>query len=145
MARVCALKKEESTMCAKVLTGVLCERLKLLVKTLIGPYQSGFRFDKSTIDQILTLRQILKKTHEKQVYTHYKAAFDSSISDRTFVAMSALTCGIPVKLIRLCRMTLSNFSNAVKVGMNLSESFDTGRFQTRRSLIMRPLQLCHGG
>ena len=53
----------------KVLTGVLCGRLKPLVQTMIGPYQGGFRPSKSTIHQIYTLRQILEKTHEKQVGT----------------------------------------------------------------------------
>ena len=35
--------------------------------------------------------------------------------------------GIPAKLIRLCRMTLSNSRSVVKVGMDLSEPFDTVR------------------
>ena len=77
------LKKGDPTICAnyrgicflpkayKVLRDVLCERLKPLVKTLVGPYQCGFRPGKSTIDQIFTLRQILEKTYEKQVDTHH--------------------------------------------------------------------------
>ena len=77
-----ALKKGDSTICAnyrginllpiayKVLTGVLCERLKPIVKTLIGPYQCGFRPGKSTIDQIFTLHQILERpTKNKSTYT----------------------------------------------------------------------------
>ena len=48
------LKKGDPTICAnymgisllpiayKILTGILCERLKPLVKSLIGPYQCGF-------------------------------------------------------------------------------------------------------
>ena len=73
----------------KVLTGVLCERLKPLFITLIGPYQCGFRPGKSIIDQIFKLSQILENIHETQVNTHhifvdYKAAFDSPIMDRVF-------------------------------------------------------------
>lgn len=45
----------------KVLSSVICERLKPIVNRLIGPYQCGFRPGKSTIDQIFTLRQILEK------------------------------------------------------------------------------------
>ena len=88
------LKKGDSTICAnyrdislfpiayKVLTGILCEQLKPLFKTLIGLYQRGFR--PLHIDQIFTSLQIPEKTHEKQVDTHYifvdyKAAFDSPI------------------------------------------------------------------
>ena len=56
------LKKVDPTICAnyrgikllpiayKVLTGVLCERLKPLVKTPNRPYQRSFRPGKSTID-----------------------------------------------------------------------------------------------
>ncbi|XP_060665569.1 uncharacterized protein LOC132797813 [Drosophila nasuta] len=66
----------------KVLTSVLCERLKPHAEALIGPYQCGFRPGKSTVDQIFTLRQILEKSYENQIDTYhlfvdYKAAFDS--------------------------------------------------------------------
>ena len=136
------LKKGDPTICTnyrgislltiayKVLSSVLCGRLKPFANTLIGPYQCGVRSGKSTIDQIFTLRQILEKTHEKQVDTHhlfvdYKAAFDSPIRDCLYATMSEF--GIPAKLIRLCRMTLSNTTSSVKVGNNLSEPFSTVR------------------
>ena len=35
--------------------------------------------------------------------------------------------GIPAKLIKLCGMTLSNTTSSVKIGLNLSEPFDTKR------------------
>ena len=125
------LKKGDPTICAnyrgisllpiayKVLTSVLCERLKPHAKALIGPYQCGFRPGKSTIDQIFTLRQILEKRHENQDKTHhlfvdFKAAFDSPVRDRVYTAMSEL--GIPAKLIRLCRMTLSNSCSSGRKG-----------------------------
>ncbi|XP_051864248.1 uncharacterized protein LOC127566265 [Drosophila albomicans] len=86
--------------------------------TLIGPYQCGFRPGKSTIDQIFTLRQILEKTHENGIDTHhlfvdYKAAFDSPTRERLYATMSEF--GIPAKLIRLCRMTLSSTISSVKL------------------------------
>ena len=114
----------------KVLSSVMCERLKPIVADLIGPYQCGFRPGKSTTDQIFTLRQILEKTHEKQIDTYhlfvdYKAAFDSPIREKLYEAMSEL--GIPTKLIRLCRMTLNNTRSSVKVGKELTDPFDTRR------------------
>ena len=108
------LKNEDTSICAsyrgtnllliayKVLTCILCELLKALVKTLIGPYQCSFRPGKSTISQIFTLCQILQKTHERQVYPRhlfvdYKTAFDSTVNDCVFTATSKL--GIPTKLL----------------------------------------------
>ncbi|XP_060665319.1 uncharacterized protein LOC132797575 [Drosophila nasuta] len=112
----------------KVLTSILCERLKPHAEALIGPYQCGFRPGKSTVDQIFTLRQILEKSYENQIDTYhlfvdYKAAFDSPRRDRLYAAMSEL--GIPAKLTRLCRMTLSNTISSVKVGCGQSETFTT--------------------
>ena len=114
----------------KVLSSVICERLKPIVAHLSGPYQCGFRPGKSTTDQIFTLRQILEKTLEKQIDTYhlfvdYKAAFDSPIREKLYEAMSEL--GIPTKLIRLCKMTLNNTRSSVKIGKDLTESFDTRR------------------
>ena len=95
-----------------VYKGVLCERLKPLVKTLIGHYQLGFKLGKSTIDQIFALPQILKKTHKNKsthyIFVDYKAAFDNPIRNCAFAKMSEL--GIPAKLIRLCRITLENYA-----------------------------------
>ena len=100
------LKKRDPTICAnysglsllpiayKVPTGVLGERLKPLVKTLIGLYQCGFKPGKSTIDQFFTLRRYLKKTYETQVDTRhifadYKVACDSPIGNHVYAAMQS--------------------------------------------------------
>ena len=114
----------------KVLSTILCERLKPYTNTLVGPYQCGFRPGRSTTDQIFTLRQILEKTHEFQVDTYhlfvdYKAAFDSPVREAVHEIMTEL--GIPAKLTRLCMMTMSNTTSSVKVGAEISEPFDTLR------------------
>ncbi|XP_051859298.1 uncharacterized protein LOC127565328 [Drosophila albomicans] len=69
-----------------------------------------------------------EKSYENQIDTYhlfvdYKAAFDSPRRDRLYAAMSEL--GIPAKLTRLCRMTLSNTISSVKVGCGQSETFTT--------------------
>ena len=104
----------------------MCERLKSFVKALTGPYQCAFRPGKFTTDQILTLRQVLEKTYQNQIDTHYqfvdyKAAFDSPIRDRVCTVMAEL--GIPAKLIRFCRMTLSKAESSVKFRSDFSEPF----------------------
>ena len=50
----------------KILSSILCQRLKSFLNDIIGDYQCGFRPGKSTTDQIFTLRQILEKTREYQ-------------------------------------------------------------------------------
>ena len=82
----------------------------------------------TTIDQIFTLRQILVTRYENQDKTHQlfvdsSAALDSPVRDRLYAAMSEL--GIPAKLKRLCRITLSNSCSSVKIGKDLSEPSDT--------------------
>ena len=49
---------------SEVLPSILCERLKPHANAPIEPYQCGFRSGKSTHDQIVTICQILEKTHE---------------------------------------------------------------------------------
>ncbi|CAD7014012.1 unnamed protein product [Ceratitis capitata] len=97
---------------------------------MIEPCQCGFRPDKSTIDQIFTMRQILENIREKRIETHYlfvdfKAAFDSTNRSSFYVTISEF--GIPAKLIRLCKLTLDNTSSAVRIRKGLSEPFDTKR------------------
>lgn len=136
------LKKGDPTACSnyrgisllpiayKLLSGVLCEKLKPIVDPQIGAYQCGFRPGRSTIDQIFALRQVLQKTREQQIGTHhlfvdFKAAFDSPSRHSLLVAMGML--GIPAKLIRLCEMTLTNTRSSVKIGKDISEPFSTER------------------
>ena len=78
-----------------------------------------------SVHHIFTLLQILEKISRHTPSFCRLAAFDMPIRDRVFDAMSELD--IPAKLIWLCRMTLSNSCSSVKVGMDLSEPFDTVR------------------
>ena len=107
------------TIAHRFLSSVLCESLKKFVYKLIGSYQCGFRPGRLTIDQIFTLRQILKKTQEKQIETHhllvdFKYDFDTPHTDHLYATMSEF--GIPTKQIRLCEMTHKNAKCVVKVG-----------------------------
>lgn len=86
------------------MSGIFCEQLKPIVNEIIGPYQCGLRPDKTGVDQIFTLRQILEKNQEMQIDTYhffidYKAVFDRPLRSKVFQAMSE--SGIPTNLIRL--------------------------------------------
>ena len=72
----------------------------------------------------------LEKTRDKQINTFhlfvdFKSAFDTSHRNHLYTTMPEF--GIPAKLIRLCEMTLKNAQCVVKVGNNLSETFDAKR------------------
>lgn len=112
----------------KILSSILCERLKPYMASNIGSYQCGFRPGKSTTDQMFTLRRLLERTLEFQIDTHhlfidFKKAYDSIQRDKLFSAMSEF--GIPAKLISLCRMTLNNIKCAIKTSGDPSASFET--------------------
>jgi sorting nexin-29 len=48
----------------KVFANILRNRLKPITELIIGEYQAGFRPGRSTIDQLLTVKQILEKFWE---------------------------------------------------------------------------------
>ena len=52
----------------------------------------------------------------------FKAAYDSIYRDELYRAMSSF--GIPAKLVRLCRMTIENTRCSIKVGNDLTETFE---------------------
>ena len=114
----------------KILSRILCEKLKPYVSNAIGPYQCGFMPGKGTTDQIFTLRQILEKTQEYNITTHhlfidFRQAYDSIDRSELLLAMNLL--GVPPKLINLCKMTISETSARVKVDNETSDIFYTNR------------------
>jgi len=44
----------------KIFSSILKERLKIVTQKIIGEYQCGFRRNKSTINQIFALRQMIE-------------------------------------------------------------------------------------
>ena len=93
------------------------------VEEIVGNYQRGFRNGKSTTDQIFTMRQILEKMAEYRhdtyhLFIDFKAAYDSIARVKLYDAMSSF--GIPAKLIRLVRMTMTNVTCQVRVDGKLS-------------------------
>ena len=57
------------------------------------------------------------------LYIDFKAAYDSIAKVKLYVAMSSF--GIPAKLIRLVRMTMTNVTCQVRVDEKLSGPFAT--------------------
>jgi hypothetical protein len=87
-------KKGDTTNCAnyggisllstayKILSNILLARLTPYVNEIIGNHQCGFRRNRSTMDQILYIRQILEKKWEyngtvHQLFAEFKKVYDS--------------------------------------------------------------------
>ncbi|GFV20529.1 transposon TX1 uncharacterized 149 kDa protein [Trichonephila clavipes] len=114
----------------KIFSNLLFARLQPYTDKVIGNYQCGFRPQRSTIDQIHTLRQILEKTKEYNIKTFhlfvdFKAAYDSINRDKMIEAMTEFK--IPKKLINLMKATLKNARCRIKIQKYLSEPFTTER------------------
>nr|XP_042906426.1 uncharacterized protein LOC122270970 [Parasteatoda tepidariorum] len=114
----------------KIFSNILFKRLQPFADKAVGNYQCGFRPQRSTIDQIHTLRQILEKTKEFNIRTFhlfidFKAAYDSIKRDKLLEAMNEF--GIPTKLVSLTRATINNVRCRIKIQSHLSEPFITER------------------
>ena len=102
----------------KIFAIILNQRLADIVETELGDYQSGFRPNRSAIDNILMIRQIIEKCCEYNIDIHnifidYMHAFDSI--NRNKILDSLTQYKIPSKLIRLIKLTLENTTAKVKV------------------------------
>jgi sorting nexin-29 len=95
----------------KVFSNILNERLKKITENLLGDYQCGFRKDRSTIDQIFTIRQMTEKHYKHNqdlhmLFVDFKQASDST--DRHKLYQATENIKIPYKLIRLVKTTMKN-------------------------------------
>uniref|UniRef100_A0A0K8SN56 Reverse transcriptase domain-containing protein n=1 Tax=Lygus hesperus TaxID=30085 RepID=A0A0K8SN56_LYGHE len=116
------------TVAYKILSNIIYERLLPHVEPNIGGYQCGFRHNKSTTDQIFSLRMILEKTKEFNITTHhlfvdFRAAYDSICRSELYKAMRRI--GVPEKLIRMVEVTMRDVNCHVRVQGELSEPFQS--------------------
>lgn len=107
----------------KIFSISLYNRLLPYVERKLGEYQGGFRPNRSTIDQIFSLRMMCEKMKEHQntmwlMFIDYKAAYDSVIREELYQAMKEM--GISLKLIRLVMATMRSTSCKVKVNGKLT-------------------------
>jgi len=102
----------------KILAIILNQKLVDIIETKLGDYQSGFRPNRSTIDNIFMIRQIAEKCYEYNIDIHnifidYTHAFD--LIKRNKILDSLTQNKMPPKLIRLVKLTLENTTTKVKV------------------------------
>ena len=102
----------------KILAIILNQKLVDIIETKLGDYQSGFRPNRSTLDNIFMIRQIAEKCYEYNIDIHnifidYTHAFD--LIKRNKILDSLTQNKMPPKLIRLVKLTLENTTTKVKV------------------------------
>ena len=112
---------------------------------MIGLNQFGFLHNRSTTDPIFFICQILEKKWEYNEASHwlfidFKKAYDSVRREVLYNIL--IEFGIPMKLVRLIKMCLTEMYSRVRVGKNLSDLFPIGNSETRRCSIAINFQLC---
>ena len=110
----------------KILSNIFLSRLTPYAKEIIGDHQCGFRCNRSTIDHVFCIRQILEKKWDyneevHQLFIDFKKAYDSVRKEVLYKIL--LEFDIPRKLIRLIKMSLTETYSTVRVGENVSDRF----------------------
>jgi len=104
----------------------LLSRLTPYVKEIIGDHQCGSRRNRSTIDHIFCIHQILEKKLEyneevHQLFIDFKKAYDSVRREVLYKILIEFI--IPRKLVRLIKMSLTETYSRVWVGENVSDRY----------------------
>ena len=104
----------------------MLSRLTPYAKEIVGDHQCGFRRNRSTIDHIFCIRQILEKKWEyneevHQLFIDFKKAYDSVRREVLYKIL--IEFGIRKKLVRLIKMSLTETYSRGRVGKNVSDRF----------------------
>jgi hypothetical protein len=108
----------------KILSHCILNRIKPWTEEILGEYQARFRKNRSMIDQIFILRQLLQKTWEYNKNVHilfidFKKAYNSI--HRASLIKTLEEFGLSRKLINLIECSISYTEVKVKVGHTLSK------------------------
>ena len=109
------------------------------METKLSEAQAGFRPNRSTLDNIFIIHQILEKCYEYNIDLHiifvdYQQVFDSI--NRNKVIDSLNKYNVSAMLIKLTALTLMGTSATVKINNEFTEKFDV---KTGGSLISHTL------
>jgi hypothetical protein len=110
----------------KILSNILLARLTPYVNEITGDHQCGFRRNRSTMDQIFYIRQILEKKLEyngtvHQLFIDFKKAY--KLIKREVLYNTLVEFGTPKKLVKLIKMCLNETYSKVHIGKLLSDKF----------------------
>ncbi|KAG7296948.1 hypothetical protein JYU34_019852 [Plutella xylostella] len=110
----------------KILSYVLLKRLEPYAEKILGDYQCGFRPNRSTIDQLFLIKQIMEKKWEYAQSVHalfvdFAKAYDSI--DRGALYAILRNFDIPAKLVELIEAATRDSNMQVRVGGEMTEPF----------------------
>jgi sorting nexin-29 len=110
----------------KIFTLLLNKRLMEKIENKLEDNQMWFSPNRSTIDNIFIVRQILEKSYEHNIdlyniFVHYTHAFDSVV--RNEIIEFLMKYEFPDKLIRLTVLTLTHTRARFKVNRDFTEEF----------------------
>ena len=115
----------------KVLAKIVLQRIvKNITESLLPETQCGFRADRSTVDMVFSIRQVMEKSREqhKDLYIAFidlAKAFDSI--DRCLLWKILKKCGCPPKIIDLIQQLHDGMNVRVKISGDLSDPFEVSR------------------
>ena len=112
----------------KVFLTVLLNRLKSQLDPYLSEEQAGFRKDRSTIHQILTLRLLAEKAKRqgRKIYNcfiDFQKAFDTIKHKVIWAALKSY--GVETKMVTLLEKIYESAQSAVRIGKETGESFRT--------------------
>ena len=109
-----------------IFSNILLARLIPYAEEVIRDHQCGFGRNRSTTEHIFCIRQILEKKWEyneavHQLFIDFKKAYDSFRREVLYNIL--IEFGVPMKLVMLIKMCLTETCSRVWVGKNLSDMF----------------------
>lgn len=112
---------------SKIFSRVILNRVQTLLDNKLLEQQAGFRANRSTIDQIFTLKLVMEKSREynKPMYMCFidiQKAYDSV--NRELLWKICRNYGLTDKTVRMLQLLYTNFKAQVRINDELSDSFD---------------------
>ena len=104
----------------KILSSILLSKLTPHAEEITGDHQCGFRCSRSTNDHIFYIRQEKRWEYNEAVHQlliDFKKAYDSVRRKVLYNIFNKF--GIPMKLVRLIKMCLTEMYSRVQVDKNL--------------------------
>ena len=111
----------------QIFTILINNKLSKTMEDKLEECRMGFRTNRSTIDNLFIVRQIIEKCHEFSIELHnvfidYTQAFDTVFRDKIIKCLN--NKGVPSKLMKLIAKTLQDTKARVKINQTYTEKFE---------------------